>query len=51
MVRNYKRVVAGSYRALVQEDLATTLPHGTLLVSPKIDGELWFLVIDGARCS
>lgn len=46
-LRNYKRVVAGSYRALVQEDLATALPHGPLLVSPKIDGELWFLVMDG----
>ncbi len=45
-VRNYKRVVAGSYRAMIQEDLATALPHGTLLVSPKIDGELWFLVFD-----
>jgi hypothetical protein len=29
MARNYKRVVAGSYRALVQEDLSTAaLPHG-----------------------
>ncbi|MBK7828516.1 hypothetical protein [Nannocystis sp.] len=46
-LRNYKRTVAGSYRALVQEDLATALPHGPLLVSPKIDGELWFLVMDG----
>ena len=46
MVRNYKRVVAGSYRALVQDELSTHLPHGTLLVSPKIDGELWFMVFD-----
>ena len=46
MVRNYKRVVAGSYRALVFEDLSTAaLPGGNLLVSPKIDGELWFLVL------
>ncbi len=46
-VRNYKRQVAGSYRAMVQEDLATQLPHGALLVSPKIDGELWFMIFDG----
>ena len=46
LVRNYKRVVAGSYRAMVQDDLATALPHGPLLVSPKIDGELWFLIFD-----
>ncbi|MBL9100544.1 MAG: ATP-dependent DNA ligase [Myxococcales bacterium] len=46
MVRNYKRVVAGSYRSLVFEDLATpALPGGNLLVSPKIDGEMWFLVL------
>ncbi len=45
-VRNYKRVVAGSYRAMVQDDLATALPHGNMLVSPKIDGELWFLIFD-----
>jgi hypothetical protein len=46
-VRGYKRTVAGRYRALVQDELLTATPHGPLLVSPKIDGELWFLVIDG----
>jgi hypothetical protein len=50
MARNYKRVVAGSYRALVHEDLSTAaLPGGNLLVSPKIDGELWFLVLGDGR--
>lgn len=45
-VRNYKRMVAGSYRALIHEDLSTAaLPGGNLLVSKKIDGELWFLVL------
>jgi hypothetical protein len=47
MFRNYKRAVAGSYRALPFEDLARgAVPSGTLQVSPKIDGELWFLVLD-----
>jgi hypothetical protein len=45
MLRNYKRVVAGAYRAIVNEELKTALPPGNLLVSPKIDGELWFLVL------
>lgn len=48
MFRNYKRAVAGSYRALAYDELsAGTLPSGPLQVSPKIDGELWFMVLDG----
>ncbi len=46
MLRGYKRSVASRYRSVVQEELATHLPPGKLLVSPKIDGELWFLVLD-----
>lgn len=47
MFRNYKRAVAGSYRALPFEDLARgAVPPGPLHVSPKIDGELWFLVLE-----
>lgn len=46
MCRNYKRQVAGSYRALTHEELSAALPGGPLQVSPKIDGELWFLVLD-----
>ncbi|MCA9694414.1 MAG: ATP-dependent DNA ligase [Myxococcales bacterium] len=49
MLRGYKRSVASRYRSVVQEELATHLPPGKLLVSPKIDGELWFLVLDGAQ--
>lgn len=47
MARNYKRSVAGRYRAIVQEELESAL-HGPLLVSPKIDGEMWLLVLDGS---
>jgi len=39
----YKRRVAGNYRAVLPEDL-NTLPNDGLLVSTKIDGELWFLI-------
>lgn len=39
----YKRRVAGAYRPLPAEDLAA-IPQGPLLVSRKLDGELWFVV-------
>src|SRR5690606_3056163 len=47
LLHNSQRAVAGSYRALPFEDLARgAVPSGTLQVSPKIDGEPWFLVLD-----
>jgi hypothetical protein len=46
----YRRVVAGRYRALRPEDLGE-LPPGTLWVTPKIDGELWFAVRHAAGVS
>lgn len=52
MFRNYKRAVAGSYRSLSFEELsAGTIPSGPLQVSPKIDGELWFLVLDEGKAA
>jgi len=39
----YRRRVAGNYRSLRPEEIET-LPPGRILVSSKIDGELWFLV-------
>jgi ATP-dependent DNA ligase len=41
----YKRAVASRYRALTPDEL-DQLPPGPLHVSPKIDGELWMLVLD-----
>jgi len=40
---SYKKRVAGNYRAVLPEDI-NTLPNDGLLVSTKIDGELWFLI-------
>ncbi len=45
-LRNWKRTVAGSYRSLTPGDLVKWLPSGPYQVSPKIDGELWFLVLE-----
>lgn len=39
----YRRRVAGSYRALPPEEI-DQLPPGRMWLSPKLDGELWFLV-------
>ena len=39
----YRRKVAGNYRPLSLDDFGS-LPANGLLVSSKIDGELWFLV-------
>lgn len=47
-LRGYKRTVASRYRALFEADFER-LPAGPLLVSPKIDGELWFLVFDAGE--
>jgi len=40
---SYKRRIAGNYRALSSEDIGT-LPDSGILVSTKIDGEMWFLI-------
>ncbi len=42
----FKRQVASQYKALASEEVPS-LPPGTLHVSKKIDGELWFLIVDG----
>ena len=43
---NYKRRIAGNYRPVTPEEIKQ-LPASNYLVSEKIDGELWFLVLDG----
>jgi len=45
----YKRQVAGRYRSVSPADLATALPPGPYTVSPKLDGETWFLRVAGAE--
>lgn len=46
MLASYKRSVASRYKALTHEEI-DQLPTGRLLVSPKVDGECWFLIFDG----
>ncbi len=50
LVAGYKRTIASRYRALVPEEL-DSLPSGNMWVSPKIDGQLWFLFVEGDECA
>lgn len=43
----YKRQVAKRYRVVEPDILEQVLPSEELLLSPKLDGELWFLVKKG----
>jgi hypothetical protein len=49
-LKNYKRSVASRYRALNGAEIEEYGPPGPLLCSPKIDGELWFLIFEGGEC-
>ncbi len=39
----YKSQVAGRYRTVAPQDILKVIPPGEHIVSPKIDGETWFL--------
>ncbi len=39
----YKRNVASSYRSVSPDNILQTIPPGSHILSPKIDGECWFL--------
>ncbi len=43
-LRRYKRQVAKRYRVVEPEVVERLLPDEPMFVSPKLDGELWFLV-------
>jgi hypothetical protein len=45
LLASYKRRIAGLYRPLSPNDVAS-IPPSSLVVSRKIDGELWFVVSD-----
>ncbi|MFK8003919.1 MAG: hypothetical protein AB8H86_30425 [Polyangiales bacterium] len=47
-VAGYKRTIASRYRALTPDEF-DQLPDGPMWASPKIDGEAWFLVVDGEQ--
>ncbi|MEO1088455.1 MAG: hypothetical protein AAFY88_29835, partial [Acidobacteriota bacterium] len=44
-VSGYKRQIAGRYRSIAPDEVPSHLPTSPTLVSPKIDGQFWCLVI------
>ena len=50
MVARYRRTIASRYRALKAEELSE-VPDGSMWISPKIDGELWFAVIEDRKAT
>ena len=50
VIKDYRRQVAGRYQAVTEDNIGMVLLHSPFQVSPKVDGELWFLVAgpDGA---
>lgn len=45
-IRAWRRAGAAHWRSVVPADLGRWLPTGTSYASPKVDGELWFLVLE-----
>jgi len=48
LCKGYRRTVAGRYAGATKDTLAE-VGAGPFQISPKIDGELWFLVSDGGE--
>jgi hypothetical protein len=44
-LQNYRRRVASVYRSVKPAEITSAVFGGPFYVSPKVDGELWFLVI------
>ena len=49
LLERYKREVAKRYRIIAATEIEQHLPKGNLLISTKLDGELWYLVKRGAE--
>jgi hypothetical protein len=50
MVAGYKKGIASHYRSLIPEDFDETVIKGSMLVSRKVDGEQWCMVLDSNDC-
>jgi hypothetical protein len=45
LLKRYRRSVASSYSSVSPNEISRTFTSGPFHVSPKIDGELWFLIL------
>ena len=50
-LQTYRRRVAGAYRSVKPSEIATAIFGGPFHVSPKVDGELWFLVLEAGEAT
>ena len=45
-LKGYRKSVVAGYRPLLLDEMSSNLTSGEMHVSPKIDGELWFMIIE-----
>lgn len=50
-IQSYRRRVASAYRSVKPDEITTGIFGAPFLVSPKVDGELWFLKIEEGTAS
>ena len=50
-VMSYRRRVAGVYRSVKPGEITSGVLGAPFHVSPKVDGELWFMVIEGGNAT
>lgn len=50
-LQTYRRRVAGAYRSVKPGEIASAIFGGPFHVSPKVDGELWFLVLEAGEAT
>lgn len=48
-IQSYRRRVTGAYRSVKPTELTTGIIGAPFHVSPKVDGELWFLVLEAGE--
>ncbi len=48
-LKRYRQLTASRYQALTRDNVEKVLVNGPFLASPKVDGELWFLVLEGGK--
>ena len=47
----YRRSVASAYSSVSPDEISSSFTAGPFHISPKVDGELWFLIFDdGDSC-
>ena len=48
-IQSYRRRVTSAYRSVKPTELSTGIIGAPFHVSPKVDGELWFMVLEAGE--